>query len=127
MQDQFAASKTGTADFDRDPNGLQMTDLSKQPETGKEKRFLLAELKQIKEQLYQKLHVFKSRSAGTRAPTTVSVDTTMFDILEHFSIEDILRKEIDHVFTIRRLLDTVVLRGDETLRTMQELAKLTND
>jgi len=35
----------------------------------KEKRFLLNELKQIKEQLHQKLQLYKARSAGKRAPS----------------------------------------------------------
>ena len=38
-----------------------------------------------------------------------------------------MRKEIDHFFFMTQVLNTVVLRGDETYRTMQELAKLTND
>ena len=71
--------------------------------------------------------MFKSRSAGKRAPPNITIESTQFDILDHFSIEDILRKEIDHIFTMRRLLDTIVLKGDETMRTMQELANLTND
>ena len=35
--------------------------------------------------------------------------------------------EIDHIFIMTQLLNTIVLRGDETYRTMQELAKLTNE
>ena len=42
-------------------------------------------------------------------------------------MEDILRKEIDHFFIMTQILNTVVLKGDETYRTMQSLAKLTND
>ena len=42
-------------------------------------------------------------------------------------MEDILRKEIDHFFIMMQILNTVVLKGDETYRTMQSLAKLTND
>ena len=42
-------------------------------------------------------------------------------------MEDILRKEIDHFFVMSQVLNSIVLKGDETLRTMQELAKLTND
>ena len=42
-------------------------------------------------------------------------------------LEDILRKEIDHFFIMTQILNTIVLKGDETYRTMQCLAKLTND
>jgi RIO-like serine/threonine protein kinase len=35
--------------------------------------------------------------------------------------------EIDHLFAIHKVLNSVVLQGDETFRVMQELAKLTND
>ena len=42
-------------------------------------------------------------------------------------MEDVLRKEIDHFFIMTQILNTVVLKGDETYRTMQSLAKLTND
>ena len=134
MQIQLGASKAETADFERDPNqqSLMMSDL-KAPAAGqeagaapKEKRFLLNELKQIKEQLYQKLFVYKARSAGQRAPK-VTVESGQFEILDHFGVEDILRKEIDHFFIMTQVLNTIVLRGDETMRTMQELAKLTND
>jgi hypothetical protein len=31
------------------------------------------------------------------------------------------------VFVLTQILNTIVLKGDETYRTMQELAKLTND
>ena len=40
---------------------------------------------------------------------------------------DILRKEIDHFFVMSQVLNSIVLKGDETYRTMKELAKLTND
>lgn len=106
-----------------------MNDLAKSKanaDAPKEKRFLLNELKQIKEQLHAKLMVYKARSAGKRT-TSHSVENGQFEILEHFSLEDILRKEIDHFFIMTQVLNTVVLRGDETYRTMQELAKLTND
>ena len=53
--------------------------------------------------------------------------TGQFEILDHFSTEDILRKEIDHFFIMTQLLNTIVLKGDEAYRTMQELAKLTNE
>ena len=61
------ASKTGnTADFERDPNqgSLQMDDLSHPEHSAKEKRFLLSELKTIKDQLHQKLLKFKARTQG---------------------------------------------------------------
>jgi len=87
---------------------------------------LLNELRQIKELLHSKLMVFKARSAGKRTPSQ-SVENGQFEIVEHASLEDILRKEIDHFFVMTQVLNTVVLRGDETYRTMQELAKLTND
>lgn len=50
MQQQFVGTNTG--DFDRDPNqgSLELGDLNQNaPEAIKEKRFLLSELKQIKE------------------------------------------------------------------------------
>lgn len=87
---------------------------------------MLNELRQIKELLHSKLMVFKARSAGKRTPSQ-SVENGQFEIVEHASLEDILRKEIDHFFVMTQVLNTVVLRGDETYRTMQELAKLTND
>jgi hypothetical protein len=46
------ASKAETADFDRDPNqgSMALDDLTKKTASGeKEKRFLLGELKQIKD------------------------------------------------------------------------------
>ena len=64
----------------------------------KEKRFLLSELKQIKEQCYQKLLMFKARTQGKRSSQNSSEVTGQFEILDHFSLEDILRKEIDHFF-----------------------------
>ena len=87
----------------------------------------MGELKQIKEQLHQKLMVFKTRSAGKRTPSQIAVDSGQFEIPENSSLEGLLRKEIDHFFFMTQVLNTVVLRGDETYRTMQELAKLTND
>ena len=94
----------------------------------KEKRFLLSELKQIKEQCYQKLLLFKARTQGkTSGKNSSSNVTGQFEILDHFSTEDILRKEIDHFFVMTQLLNTIVLKGDEAYRTMQELAKLTNE
>lgn len=120
---------TGTADFERDPNqgSLEMSDL--QASTKKETRFLLSELKTIKEQLHAKLLLLKARTQGKRG-ATLSNSTTVtgqFDILPNFSTEDILRKEIDHVFIMTQVLNTVVLKGDATYRTMQELAMLTNE
>ena len=53
--------------------------------------------------------------------------TGQFDIPDQVSMEEILRKEIDHFFIMTQLLNTVVLKGDEAYRTMQELAKLTNE
>ena len=93
----------------------------------KEKRFLLSELKQIKEQCYQKLLLFKARTQGKSQSKNSSSVTGQFEILDHFSTEDILRKEIDHFFIMTQLLNTIVLKGDEAYRTMQELAKLTNE
>ena len=65
-----------TADFERDPNqgSLSVEDLdkSKKPSSpsketaSREIRFLLNELQQIKEQVYQKLILFKSRTKGKR-------------------------------------------------------------
>ena len=43
------------------------------------------------------------------------------------SFEQIIKNEIDHLFVMTQVLNSVVLKGDETYRTMQELAKLTND
>ena len=54
-------------------------------------------------------------------------DSDQFEIQEDTPIEDILRKEIDHFFLMTQVLNTIVLKGDETYRTMQELIKLTND
>ena len=118
-------------DFERDPNqgSLQVTDLERSPKkkqpisSAKEKRFLLNELKQIKEYMYQKLLVFKARSAGKRAPST-SVEAGLFEILDDSNVLDTLRKEIDHIFVMSQVLSSVVLRGDETLRAMEELAKM---
>jgi len=85
----------------------------------KEKRFLLTELNQIKEQCYAKLLLFKSRTQGKRSNAQGNNGNSgEFEILEHFSTEDILRKEIDHFFIMTQLLNTIVLKGDETYRTM---------
>lgn len=133
MQQQLQDTKNGdTADFERDPNqgSLTVNDLSSAKNVPKEKRFLLTELKTIKEQLYQKLMLFKSRSQGQRSSqqyVITAAESGQFDILDHFSVEDTLRKEIDHFFIMTQVLNTIVLKGDETYRTMQELAKLTND
>ena len=128
-----------TADFERDPNqeSLSVDDLkkskapsktNKSPTAQKEKRFLLNELRQVKEHLYSKLLLFKSRSAGARNPSQANqIEEGLFELRENCHIEEVLRKEIDHVFIMTQLLNTVVLKGDETYRTMQELAKLTND
>ena len=129
IQQQFGASKAEDVDFERDANqgSLLVSDLDKskqQPPTeNKEKRFLLNELKQIKEQMYKRLLVFKARSAGKRLPT-VTVEAGMFEITDNSNMLDILRKEIDHVFEMSQVLSSVVLRGDETMRTMEELKKL---
>ena len=130
MQAYMMASKAETADFERDPDAqLTIGELSKKkPDVEKEKRFLLGELKQIKDQMYTKLLVFKARTQGKRTnPQSNSVDNGQFQVSEQFSVEEILRKEIDHFFVMTQVLNTVVLKGDETYRTMQELAKLTND
>jgi len=51
--------------------------------------------------LHAKLLVFKSRTQGKRTnPQINSADNGQFQIPEHFSTEDILRKEIDHVFVM---------------------------
>ena len=93
--------KDQTANFDRDPNqgSLELEDLSKNEgqQASKEKRFLLSELTQIKEQLHSKLLMFKARSAGKRN-TSQAVENGQFEILDHMTVEDILRKEIDHFF-----------------------------
>ena len=97
----------------------------------KEKRFLLNELHQIKEQLHQKLFVFKQRAQGKRVVAASGNQeagvTEQFEIGDGMELEDILRKEIDHFFIMTQILNTIVLKGDETYRTMQSLAKLTND
>ena len=63
---------------------------------------------------------------GKRSNTNTVV-TGQFEILDNFSTEDIIRKEIDHYFIMTQVLNTIVLKGDEAYRTMQELAKLTNE
>ena len=63
---------------------------------------------------------------GKRSNTNTEV-TGQFEILDNFSTEDIIRKEIDHYFIMTQVLNTIVLKGDEAYRTMQELAKLTNE
>ena len=107
-----------------------MDDLSHPEHSAKEKRFLLSELKTIKEQLHQKLLQFKARTQGRIGPASqanAAADNIQFDISEQTSLEDILRSEIDHFFLMTQLLNTIVLKGDEAYRTMQELAKLTNE
>lgn len=59
---QGSKVESGAGDeFERDPyqGSLEMAELQPAP---KEKRFLLSELKQIKEQCYQKLLLFKART-----------------------------------------------------------------
>ena len=67
--------------------------------------------------------VFKARSAGKQAPST-TVEAALFEILDGSNVLDMLRKEIDHIFVMSQVLSSVVLRGDETMRTMEELAKM---
>ena len=73
---------------------------------------------------------FKARTQGKRHPSKAQTkaDEGLFEIEEECpAMEDLLRKEIDHFFVMTQLVDAVVLKGDETYRVMQELAKLTND
>ena len=53
--------------------------------------------------------------------------SVQFEISDQAALEDITRSEIDHFFLMTQLLNTIVLKGDEAYRTMQELAKLTNE
>ena len=100
-----------------------------QTQQEREKRFLINELKQIKDQLYGKLIHFKARTQGKKHPSKAKQenDAGIFEILAESSLDEILRKEIDHFFVMTQVLNSIVLKGDETYRTMQELAKLTND
>ena len=73
-------------DFDRDSNeGSFMRGKSKKDtETQeREKKFLLTELKQIKDQLYGKLTYFKSKTQGKRHPSKAKQesDAGLFEIL----------------------------------------------
>ena len=87
------------------------------------------ELKQIKDQLYGKLTHFKAKTQGKRHPSKAKQEseTGLFEIPQESTLDEILRKEIDHFFVMTQVLNSIVLQGDETYRTMQELAKLTND
>ena len=95
----------------------------------REKKFLINELQQIKNQLYAKLNFFKARTQGKKQPSKAKAqaEAGLFEILDGSSIDEILRKEIDHLFIMTQILNSIVLKGDETYKTMQELAKLTND
>ena len=78
--------------------------------------------------MYQKLKFFKSRTQGKKGNKRVKEsEANQFDINGDEPFEQILKHEIDHLFVMTQVLNSVVLKGDETYRTMQELAKLTND
>ena len=72
---------------------------------------------------------FKAKTQGKRHPSKAKLESEagLFEILPESKLDEILRKEIDHLFVMTQVLNSVVLSGDETYRTMQELAKLTND
>ena len=118
-------------DFERDSNqgSFMQKESKKEKGDGKEKRFLMTELKQIKDSLYAKLTHFKAKTQGKKHPSKAKQesDAGLFEILSDSTIDEILRKEIDHFFVMTQMLNSIVLKGDETYRTMQELAKLTND
>jgi hypothetical protein len=114
--DEKTKSRFRTSDLTEDD-----TDLAVQL---KQRKFLLKELKKIKESLHGKILFFKARTQGK---TSSHKKGKQFEINEDISMEQFIKMEIDHLFAIHKVLNSVVLQGDETFRVMQELAKLTND
>ena len=64
----------------------------------------------MKDQLYERLQAFSVR--GTEK--AVLTDINKFSISEDASLEEILRREADHLFTMMQVASQVIMRGDET-------------
>ena len=70
--------------------------------------------------MHQKILLFKERTKGKRngSISQNKEEDNEFIIDDEISFEDMIRKEIDHIFIMMQLLNTIVLKGDETYRTM---------
>ena len=65
------------------------------------KKFLLNELKQLKDQMYSKLKFFKSRTQGKKGSKRIKdSELNQFDINPDNTIEAIMKAEIDHLFVM---------------------------
>lgn len=106
-----------TADFERDTDQGSLTNLEYQDPRKKEKNFLLNELQTIKEQLHENLLLFQAHSQGRRGDTLYNTSSNFekkFEICRDYSIEDILRKEIDHFFIMTLVLNEVAVNSEDT-------------
>ena len=64
------------------------------------RRFLMNELKKLKEQFYSKLSFVKAQARGKKHSESVDDPAQSFDIRKDVSIEQLLKKEIDHLFVM---------------------------
>ena len=93
-------------DLERDENQQSMMsrgelDKSQSQPGQKNKKFLLNELKQLKDQMYQKLKFFKSRTQGKKGTKRVKdSEANQFEINGDETFEQILKHEIDHLFVM---------------------------
>lgn len=76
------------------------------------RRFLLNELKHLKDKLYTKLYAFKAKTEG--GSKTLIPLGKKFEIRINASLDDFIKKEIDHWFTLSQILSSAKAQATGT-------------